>query len=506
MLVQNSPKKIYIYIMTNISTIVSAPGKVLIAGGYVVLDPRCTGLVIATEARFYAKVQDQHWKPSTATDGLKDDLSRNKISVLVKSPQFSDAVWNYSIHYDGNDIRVTFDSTAMSRNPFVEAALKCTMAYYLAKQSEAPQESLVITVNASNDFYSQSDYLKSKGLEITADALQSLPRFNCLDIPIDKVSKTGLGSSAAMVTSLIGSLMVHLGLASTANGAIVSGLTSICRLAHIAHSIAQGKIGSGFDISAATYGSHTYKRFSPSILDHVLSSSSDPDVNFTQSLVRCVDGPWDLSVEPCRLPKGLVMMLGDIRGGSNTPKLVSTVLEWKRNNPVEAEDLWIQLDGLNVTLCQLFLKLDKLSSQFVAEYIQVLQLCGSLSFPKWKTLLTSNIETNDVKRSVVETLLTIRETFQSIRALLRTLTVLTGTPIEPSQQTRILDACSEVPGVLIAGIPGAGGFDAIFCIVLSEDAKHRVESLWQTWKPINIVPLIQTEANEGILVESNGLF
>ena len=34
-------------------TTVSAPGKVLIAGGYLVLDPAYTGLVLATNARFY---------------------------------------------------------------------------------------------------------------------------------------------------------------------------------------------------------------------------------------------------------------------------------------------------------------------------------------------------------------------------------------------------------------------------------------------------------------------
>jgi phosphomevalonate kinase len=34
-------------------TVVSAPGKVLVAGGYLVLDPAYSGLVIATSSRFY---------------------------------------------------------------------------------------------------------------------------------------------------------------------------------------------------------------------------------------------------------------------------------------------------------------------------------------------------------------------------------------------------------------------------------------------------------------------
>ena len=34
-------------------------------------------------------------------------------------------------------------------------------------------------------------------------------------------------------------------------------------------------------------------------------------------------------------------------------------------------------------------------------------------------------------------------------------------PIEPDTQTALLDASLQVNGVLIAGVPGAGGYDAI---------------------------------------------
>lgn len=45
-------------------------------------------------------------------------------------------------------------------------------------------------------------------------------------------------------------------------------------LAQISHCAAQGKIGSGFDISSATYGSQVYTRFSPSVLSDLLKKVS----------------------------------------------------------------------------------------------------------------------------------------------------------------------------------------------------------------------------------------
>lgn len=66
------------------STAVSAPGKVLLAGGYLVLDREYTGLVFGLSARIHVLVHDVESKPGV-------ELSE----ILVESPQFQDAVWNY---------------------------------------------------------------------------------------------------------------------------------------------------------------------------------------------------------------------------------------------------------------------------------------------------------------------------------------------------------------------------------------------------------------------------
>lgn len=56
-----------------------------------------------------------------------------------------------------------------------------------------------------------------------------------------------------------------------------------------------------------------------------------------------------------------------------------------------------------------------------------------------------------------------------------------GVPIEPTCQTALADATMSLTGVLVAGVPGAGGFDALFTITLSPEASQAVEYLWENW-------------------------
>jgi phosphomevalonate kinase len=61
---------------------VSAPGKVLLAGGYLVLDKDFSGLVFALSARIHAVSE------------VDED---NKNLVTVRSPQFAEAEWKYNV-------------------------------------------------------------------------------------------------------------------------------------------------------------------------------------------------------------------------------------------------------------------------------------------------------------------------------------------------------------------------------------------------------------------------
>ena len=80
------------------STVVSSPGKVLLAGGYLVLDPAYSGLVVSTSSRFYTVV-DALPQPKAATPAATDDAA--PIQIRVRSPQFAHASWLYAVHFDG---------------------------------------------------------------------------------------------------------------------------------------------------------------------------------------------------------------------------------------------------------------------------------------------------------------------------------------------------------------------------------------------------------------------
>ena len=67
---------------------VSAPGKVLAAGGYLVLDQKYSGVVVSTSSRFYTVIQ-------SADPG--DRLGE----IRVKSPQFEGAEWVYDVDESG---------------------------------------------------------------------------------------------------------------------------------------------------------------------------------------------------------------------------------------------------------------------------------------------------------------------------------------------------------------------------------------------------------------------
>lgn len=190
------------------------------------LDRRYTGLVLALDASFQTTVEHEHGT-----------------NITVISPQFEDGLWIYKAN-------ATELETLQGDNQFVYITLLHTLQFISDyKSSDYKSESILgviglrITIQANDAFYSN----------LTASPIKPLMK---------NVRKTGLGSSAAMVTSLVASLLIHfLGFDLS-----IKNLTIIDRLAHLCHCIAQGKVGSGFDISAAVFGSQVFRRGSPNII------------------------------------------------------------------------------------------------------------------------------------------------------------------------------------------------------------------------------------------------
>ncbi len=83
------------------------------------------------------------------------------------------------------------------------------------------------------------------------------------------------------------------------------------------------------------------------------------------------------------------------------------------------------------------------------------------------------------------------------------MSVKSGVQIEPEQQTSLLNACMGIDGVVMAGVPGAGGFDAIFCVYIGgEETRSKIEKLWLEWKEMSVCPLLASQSSQGIRIEN----
>lgn len=68
--------------------------------------------------------------------------------------------------------------------------------------------------------------------------------------------------------------------------------------------------------------------------------------------------------------------------------------------------------------------------------------------------------------AVVECMQDLKLHFGISRSLMRNMGDKAGVAIEPPFQTRIADATEQLAGIICAGVPGAGGCDALFALYI----------------------------------------
>ncbi len=74
------------------SVVASAPGKVLLAGGYLILDRNHTGLVFGLDARIHVYIKTLPTSPGVTLS-----------EIIVRSPQFREAEWRYGYRKTEDD-------------------------------------------------------------------------------------------------------------------------------------------------------------------------------------------------------------------------------------------------------------------------------------------------------------------------------------------------------------------------------------------------------------------
>jgi predicted RNA-binding protein with PUA-like domain len=85
---------------------------------------------------------------------------------------------------------------------------------------------------------------------------------------------------------------------------------------------------------------------------------------------------------------------------------------------------------------------------------------------------------SDKATPVTTALLALREAGIVARRLFRSLGVAADIPIEPPGTTALLDELMEVPGVVAVGVPGAGGYDAVFVLATHDACTASVDAVF----------------------------
>jgi phosphomevalonate kinase len=166
------------------TTVISAPGKVLIAGGYLVLDQLYSGLVLATSSRFYTVIRDASASGSTPSSSSETETP----IITVRAGQFpkDGSIWVFAVRMGASDAggeggrggEVKLGAVGDAKNKFVQITLECGLRYVQARlrQDLGDQEGdkellrrlrreegggLDVVVLADNDFYSQRETVSS---------------------------------------------------------------------------------------------------------------------------------------------------------------------------------------------------------------------------------------------------------------------------------------------------------------------------------------------------------
>lgn len=488
------------------AVVASAPGKVLMTGGYLVLERPNAGLVLSTNARFFAIVKPLY------EDVKPDSWAWAWADVKLTSPQLSrESLYKLGL----KNFTIERDSSSESRNPFVEQAVRYAVTAAHATFDKNKKEwlhklllqGLDITILGANEFYSYRNQIEARGLPLTPEALATLPAFTSITFNIGdsnaenckpEVAKTGLGSSAAMTTAVVAALLHYLGVVNLSSiedqHQEMKGPTDldvVHMIAQTAHCIAQGKVGSGFDVSSAVYGSQRYVRFSPEVISSAQIAAKG--LSLQEVIVDILKGEWDHERTKFSLPPLMTLLLGEPgTGGSSTPSMVGAVKKWQKSDPQKSLDTWTKLSMANSSLEVQLNMLSKLAEEHWGAYQCIINSCSRLRSDKW---LEQASEPN--QKAVVKALLGARDAMLGIRYHMRQMGEAAGVPIEPESQTQLLDATMNMEGVLLAGVPGAGGFDAIFAVTLGDSGSN----VTKMWSSVNVLALLVREDPRGVSLE-----
>ncbi len=360
-----------------------APGKILWIGGYSVLERPNVSMVSAVNAYVTVRVK--------STSGN---------TILLDAPQLGLKAEG-TIDIGTGKLNLKPPAPLLLLKTAAEVSLR-----YACANGRIPQGMQITTHN--DDAFS---YMITKG----------------------KIAKSGLGSSAALTVAAVRSVLKAYG--------VKNDNDTVHKLAQTAHALATGKVGSGFDIASASYGSILYTRYSPELVKALPSEYTN------EQLLALIGKEWDYSAEKVSLPKEFRIVFANFVGESMiTAKAIGSVSDFKAKNPKEYGALIKKINAENE-----------------------------------KTI-------NALREFSKETSRTFVESFNRARILTKQLGILSNVGIEPDDCTALIEESNRI-GAFVTKLPGGGGKDAIAAICRSEEDEKKLRGFWSSRKDLKIIDL-----------------
>ncbi|MBI2971352.1 MAG: phosphomevalonate kinase [Candidatus Aenigmarchaeota archaeon] len=347
----------------------SAPGKLFVSGEWAILEMGTKGIVAAVNSRVHVFVE-----PLAGYNG---------ISVTAREFKITDArakMLNGKLVFMNAD-----DKTKETLRLLGEA----------------------VTVAVK---YAEEKGLKFVPFKITTESRETL-------VSVDgEHTKVGFGSSAAVVVAAIAAILDLHGHQATNE--------EIYKLAAIAHYTGQGKVGSGFDVAASTFGGvFVYSRFDPEWLVRELEKKRLSDV---------VSEQWpSFHVEKLANPSGLMLLVGWTKEPASTSTMVKRMNEFKAINKERYAGLMQAIGGI-----------------------------AESTVEAWK---------NGDKGRIIALL---RENEDALRRLGDE----TGVPIETPDLRKLAEAANACGAA--GKLSGAGGGDCGIAVCFDEATARRVREAW----------------------------
>ncbi|MBI2675261.1 MAG: phosphomevalonate kinase [Candidatus Aenigmarchaeota archaeon] len=257
---------------------ISAPGKLFLAGEWAVLETGNPGIVAAVDRRVFAEVEERQG------------------NILIDLPDFG--IEGIEAAFDGKSIiyKSEVPDEQKKKLAFIKAAIEAALQYL------GPWRPFRI---------------KSYGKDMEAE--------------IDGVrKKIGFGSSAAAVVACMAAVLRFNGMEIRSKEA----KDVICKLSAIAHYLAQGKVGSGFDVAASTYGGiFVYQRFDP---DWLLER-----IRLNEGMRPIVNSIWpSFSIEPLARIEGMHLLIGWTKESADTAEMIRQMDSFRNSDREEYDRIY----------------------------------------------------------------------------------------------------------------------------------------------------------------------